>query len=146
MGLLLLVCLFGLAFCQAEFCKSIDDPCEAKACAMACADCTTGCNVLEMYPVMYSCGTIGYSRYDVCPEEVPIFPTGSQPEEHHDRSDESHHDRSDDSHHHDRQSGESDHHNREGSHHGDWESHHGDWSSATTLAVSSVFVLVAFVL
>merc|ERR1712063_133987 len=98
----------------------------------------TGCNVLEMYPVMYSCGTIGYSRYDVCPEEVPIFPTGSQPEEHHDRSDDSHHDG--------RQSGESDHHNREGSHHGDWESHHGDWSSATTLAVSSVFVLVAFVL
>merc|ERR1719201_1916571 len=63
-------------FCQAEFCKTIEEPCEQKACALACAECESGCIVLESFPVQYSCENPSrtFSVYDVCPDFNP-FPS-----------------------------------------------------------------------
>ena len=77
---LFFVLFITLVFGQAEFCKGLTDPCEEQACALACADCNSGCVQLESFPVIYSCENPqqSFSRNDVC--NVVIQPTSVEPD------------------------------------------------------------------
>ena len=127
----ILFSIFALVFGQAEFCKQIQEPCEQKACALACGDCLQDCLILETFPSTYSCSnpSQSFSVYDVCPDYViDMMPpltgdedSADEPSEHHNHNDNEGHDHH---HNHSNDVNEPSHNNHSGDEHHD--SHHQD--------------------